>query len=100
MKFFIKDITRRTGEIRTEAKYSNRIGSTIEFLNPVKIGEPAYFKYIKYNNGELVEDHRTQISRVDYLEWFKDNFYIYTHNSIYKLTPIDDTISEKAGEKS
>ena len=88
MKFFIKDITRRTGETRTDGKYPNRIGSTIEFLDSVTIGEPAFFRYIKYNNGELVEDHITQTSRVDDLEWYKDKFYIYTRNSIYTFVPL------------
>lgn len=100
MKFLIKDITRRTGETRTETKYSNRIGSVIEFSNAVKIGEPAYFKYITYNDGTNADNHETQISRVDDIEWYEDKFYIYTRNSIYKLVPIEDTISEEAGEKS
>lgn len=91
MKFFVENITRRNGEIRTDGRYPNRIGSTIEFLNPVEIGQPAYFRYIKYNNGELVEDHITRTSRVDDLEWYNGKFYIYTHNSIYKFLPIEET---------
>lgn len=90
MKYLIEDITRKTGETRTDGKYPNRIGSTIEFLNPVEIGEPAYFRYIKYNNGKLVEDHITRTSRVNDLEWYKDKFYIYTRNSIYKFKPIEE----------
>jgi hypothetical protein len=90
LKFFIEDITRRNGETRTNGKYPNRIGSTIEFLNPVEVGEPAYFRYIKYNNGELVEDHVTRTSRVNDLEWYSGNFYIYTRNSIYKFVPVED----------
>ena len=90
MKFFIKDITRRTGETRTDGKYPNRIGSTIEFLNSAKVGDPVYFKYVKYNNGELAENHFSQISRVDDLEWYGEKFYIYTRNSIYKLVPINE----------
>ena len=93
MKFFIETITRRNGEVRTDGKYPNRIGSTIEFLNPVEVGEPAYFRYIKYNNGELVEDHITRTSRVDDLEWYNGKFYIYTRNSIYKFLPIEEEIS-------
>ena len=96
MKFFIENITRKTGETRTDGRYPNRIGSTIEFLDPVKIGEPAYFRYIKYNNGELVEDHVTRTSRVDDLEWYNDKFYIYTRNSIYKLVPILEEIENKS----
>ena len=90
MKFFIKDITNRRGETRSEGKYPNRIGSTIEFLSPVLVGDPAYFRYVKYNNGELVEDHITRTSRVDDLEWYNDKFYIYTRNSIYQFVPLYD----------
>lgn len=90
MKFFVETITRRNGEVRTDGRYPNRIGSTIEFLNPVEIGEPAYFRYIKYNNGELVEDHITRTSRVNDLEWYNGKFYIYTRNSIYKFLPVEE----------
>lgn len=92
MKFYIQDITRKTGETRTDGKYPNRIGSTIEFLKAVMVGEPAYFRYIKYNNGQLVEDHITRTSRVNDFEWSnnKDKFYIFTHNSIYTFIPLDE----------
>ena len=90
MKYFIKNITNRVGETRTDFRYPNRIGSTIEFLEPVEVGKPAYFRYIKYNNGELVEDHITRTSRVDDLEWYNGKFYIYTHNSIYEFLPIEE----------
>ena len=90
MKYLIKNITRRTGETRTDGKYPSRIGSTIEFLKPVDIGQPALFRYIKYNNGELAEDHITRTSRVDDLEWYDGKFYIYTRNSIYTFVPLDD----------
>lgn len=90
MKFFIEDITDRYGKTRTDFKYPERIGSTIEFLNSVIIGEPARFKFIKYNNGKLADDHETRTSRVDDLEWYNDKFYIYTRNSIYKFVPVED----------
>lgn len=90
MKYFIKDITDKYGKTRTDFRYPNRIGSTIEFVKPVEVGEPAIFRYVKYNNGELVEDHITRTSRVDDLEWYNDKFYIYTRNSIYKFVPLDD----------
>lgn len=90
MKFFVEDITDKYGKTRTDFRYPNRIGSTIEFLDAVEIGKPAYFRYIKYNNGELVEDHITRTSRVDDLEWYKDKFYIYTRNSIYKFVPLEE----------
>ena len=89
MQYFVENITRRTGETRTDGVYPNRIGSTIEFINPVVVGEPAYFRYIKYNNGEVVEDHITRTSRVDDIEWYNGKFYIYTRNSIYKFVPLE-----------
>ena len=95
MKYFIETITRRNGEVRTDGRYPNRIGSTIEFLKGVVVGEPAYFRYVKYNNGELVEDHITRTSRVDDFDWYNNNFYIYTRNSVYKLVPIDNNESEE-----
>jgi hypothetical protein len=90
MKYFIQNITNRIGETRTDFRYPNRIGSTIEFLAPVEVGNPAYFRYVKYNNGELVEDNITRTSRVDDIEWYNNKFYIYTRNSIYKLIPLED----------
>lgn len=89
MKFFIEDISRKKGGTRTDGKYPNRIGSTIEFIDAVKIGEPAMFQYITYNNGQLAQNHVTQTSRVDDLEWYKDKFYIYTRHNIYTLKPLD-----------
>ena len=43
MKFLIENITTKTGETRTDSKYQNRIGSVIEFLQPVQVGEIAPF---------------------------------------------------------
>lgn len=92
MKYFIEDITDKYGKTRTDFRYPNRIGSTIEFLNPVEVGEPALFRYVKYNNGELVEDHITRTSRVDDYEWINNNekFLIFTRNSIYTFIPLDN----------
>ena len=90
MKYFVEDITNRSGQTRTDGKYPNRIGSTIEFLTPVLVGDPVYFRYIKYNNGDIVENHTTRTSRVNDLEWYNDKFYIYTRNSIYKFKPLYD----------
>ena len=89
-KYYVENITRKNGEIRTDGRYPNRIGSTIEFLQGVVAGEPAYFRYVKYNNGELVEDHITRTSRVDDYGWENDKFCIYTRNSIYYFVPLED----------
>lgn len=88
MKYYIEDIIhKRTGKTRTDGRYPNRIGSTVELLDVPTVGEPIYFRYIKYNNGELVEDHITRTSRVDdYDEYSHPGYlYIYTRNSIYKF---------------
>lgn len=89
MKFLIQSITRRNGEIRTDGKYPERTGSIIEFIGDVNIGHPAFFKYIKLNDGSDGGLRCTQTSRVDDIEWYKDNFYIYTRNSIYKFVPYE-----------
>lgn len=89
-RYYIDNITRKDGETRTDGRYPNRIGSTIEFLEGVVAGEPAYFRYVKYNNGELVEDHITRTSRVDDYGWENDKFCIYTRNSIYYFVPLED----------
>ena len=90
MQYFIKNITDKYGKTRTDFRFPNRIGSTITFVEPVEVGKPALFRYIKYNNGKLVEDHVTRTSRVDDLEWYNDKFYIYTHNNIYQLVPLEE----------
>lgn len=91
MRYYIEDITDKYGKTRTDFRYPNRIGSTIEFLKPVEVGHPSFFRYIKYNNGQLVEDHITQTSRVDDFEWTEEgNFLIFTRNSIYILNPITE----------
>ena len=91
MKYFVEDIVFvRSGETRTDGRYPNRIGSEIEFLYPVKVGYPCVFRYIKYNNGELVEDHITRTSVVnDYDSYSKEGYlYLYTRNSVYILKEV------------
>lgn len=85
MKYLIENITYKTGVTRTDGRYPNRIGSTVELKDLPEIGEPLYFNYIKYNNGELVEDHITRTSCVyDYDNYSHPGYLlIYTRNSIY-----------------
>lgn len=92
MKYFIEDITYKTGQTRADGRYPNRIGSTVELNNDPIVGEPLYFRYIKYNNGELVEDHVTRTSCVDDFDHFSHPGYliIYTHNSIYYFKEMED----------
>lgn len=93
MKYYVEDIVfARTGETRKDGKYPNRIGSTIEFLYPVEIGRPCVFRYIKYNNGELVEDHVTRTSIIDDYDdgiFKKGYLFLYTRNSTYVLKEIE-----------
>lgn len=93
MKYYIEDITyKRTGETRTDGKYPNRIGSIVEILDSPVIGEPIHFRYIKYNNGELVEDHITRTSCLeDYDSYSTPGYlYLYTHNSVYKFKELKE----------
>ena len=85
MKYLIENITYKTGETRTDGRYPNRIGSTVELKYLPETGEPLYFRYIKYNNGELVENHITRTSCVDDYDNYSHPGYllIYTKNSIY-----------------
>lgn len=91
MKYIIENITYKTGETRTDGRYPNRIGSTVELLNHPTVGNPLYFNYIKYNNGELVENHTTRTSRVDDFDNYSEPGYlmIYTRNSVYYFKEID-----------
>ena len=90
MMFLIEDITDRTGKTRTNGKYPKRKGSIVSFLNPVQIGEPIYFSFVKYNDGSFAEEeHVTRTSRVDDLEWNNNRFLIYTRNSIYEFLLLD-----------
>jgi hypothetical protein len=92
MKYYIEDITYKTGETRTDGRYPNRIGSTVEFLDVPTVGKPIHFRYIKYNNDEHIEDHMPCTSRVnDYDEYSHPGYlYIYTRNSIYKFKEISE----------
>lgn len=93
MKYYIEDITfKRSGETRKDGKYPNRIGSIVELKESPIVGRPLYFRYIKYNNGQLVEDHITRTSCVDDFDQYSKNGYliIYTRNSIYYFKELED----------
>lgn len=91
MKYFVENITYKNGQTRTDGKYPNRIGSTITFLSSLLIGAPLYFNYVKYNNGELAEDHITRTSCVDDFDAYSKQGYliIYTRNSIYYFKELE-----------
>ena len=92
MTYYVEDITYKNGQTRTDGKYPNRIGSTVKLLNHPTVCEPLYFKYIKYNDGKLVEDHITRTSRVDDFDNYSKPGYliIYTRNSIYYFKEIEE----------
>jgi hypothetical protein len=92
MKYLIENITYKTGITRTDGKYPNRIGSTVCIKSMPVVGEPLYFNYIKYNNGELVENHITRTSRVDDYDNYSKHGYllIYTRNSIYYFKELEE----------
>jgi hypothetical protein len=91
MKYYIEDITFKNGQTRTDGKYPNRIGSIVTLLNHPIVGSPLYFQYIKYNDGQLVEDHITRTSRVDDFDNYSvpGCLIIYTRNSIYYFKESD-----------
>ena len=92
MKYLIENITYKNGTTRTDGRYPNRIGSTVELQRDPIVGMPWYFRYIKYNNGELVEDHITRTSCVDDFDAYSMPGYllIYTRNSIYYFKEMED----------
>ena len=92
MKYLIENITFKNGITRTDGRYPNRIGSTVQLNQYPIIGHPLYFRYVKYNNGERVEDHITRTSRVDDFDQYSEPGYliIYTRNSIYYFKEISE----------
>lgn len=92
MKYLIENITYKNGIQRTDGKYPNRIGSTVELNKVPIVGEPLYFRYVKYNNGELVEDHITRTSCVNDFDSYSMPGYllIFTRNSIYYFKELED----------
>lgn len=92
MKYLIENITYKNSTQRTDGKYPNRIGSTVELYKDPIVGEPLYFRYVKYNNGELVEDHITRTSCVNDFDSYSMPGYllIFTRNSIYYFKELED----------
>lgn len=93
MKYYIEDIEfKRTGETRTDGRYPDRIGRTVEFLNDYHVGLPLYFHTIKNNKGEEVDGNVTRTSIVDDFDSFTHPgyLYIFTRNSIYIFKEIKE----------
>lgn len=91
MKYLIEDITYKNGQTRTDGRYPNRIGSTVQLNSAPVVGYPLFFRYVKYNNGEVVEDSITRTSRVDDFDHYSKPGYllVYTRNSIYYFKELD-----------
>lgn len=92
MKYLIEDITFKNGTTRTDGRYPNRIGSIVTLLTHPTVGKPLFFRYVKYNSGELVEDHVTRTSCVDDFDSYSYQGYllIYTRNSIYYFREMEE----------
>jgi len=92
MKYIIENITYKNGITRTDGRYPNRIDSTVTLEHLPIVGEPLYFRYVKYNNGQLVEDHITRTSCVDDFDEYSTPGYllIYTRNSVYYFKEIEE----------
>ena len=92
MKYLIENITFKNGNTRTDGKYPYRIGSIVEIQSDIIIGYPLYFKYIKYNNEEIAENHITRTSRVDDFDFYSHPGYllIYTRNSVYHFKEMEE----------
>lgn len=92
MKYLIEDITFKNGTTRTDGRYPNRIGSIVILLTHPTVGKPLFFRYVKYNDGELVEDHVTRTSCVDDFDGYSYPGYllIYTRNSIYYFKEMEE----------
>lgn len=88
----MEDIVYKNGQTRTDGRYPKRIGSVVQFLAPVTIGEPCVFRYVKYNNGEIVEDHVTRTSVINDYDSYsvEGKLFLYTRNSIYVLREIGE----------
>lgn len=88
MKYLIKDITDKTGKTRTDDRYPNRIGSTIQMNQRPVVGHPFIFRYVKHDEkGNCIEDHITMTSNVKkigkcHLPEFV-GVIVHTNNSIY-----------------
>ena len=79
----IKDIVYAdTGKTRTDGKYPQRIGSTVEFYIPPTIGQCMYLSYVLDNQGNPKEGYlRTSI--VNNIIETETVIAVYTRNSVY-----------------
>ena len=79
----IIDITHAdTGKTRTDCRYPLRIGSTVEFYYPPKVGECMLYSYITDNQGNP-KDGILRTSIVQNIIETETVIAVYTLNSVY-----------------
>ena len=79
----IKDIVYAdTGKTRTDGRYPQRIGSTVEFLYPPTVGETMYLDYVADNEG----NPKSGVLRTSTVQNIIENdpvVAVFTRNSVY-----------------
>ena len=79
----IIDITHAdTGKTRTDGRYPLRIGSTVEFYYPPRVGECMLYSYITDNLGNP-KDGVLRTSIVQNIIETETVIAVYTCNSVY-----------------
>lgn len=71
-----------TGKTRTDGRYPLRIGSTVEFYVPPKVGECMLLSYIADNQGNP-KDGILRTSIVQNIIETETVIAVYTLNSVY-----------------
>jgi hypothetical protein len=71
-----------TGKTRTDGRYPQRIGSTVEFYYPPKVGECLVYCYITDNEGNP-KDGALHTSVVQNIIETDTVIAVYTRNSVY-----------------
>lgn len=83
-KYYIENITDYQGNIKTDDRYPNRIGSIVQLNQEPTLNIPMCFRYVKYDeNGYTIEDHITLTTTVKKIKNIDDIVAIYTANSIF-----------------
>lgn len=89
-KYFLDDIKDYAGNTRTDDRYPNRIGSSVQFNQEPILDAPMCFRYVKHDeNGDVIEDHITFTTTIKKIENNGSYTYIYTANSIYHFREME-----------
>lgn len=79
----IKNITHvKTNETRTDGHYPMRIGSIVEFYNPLVVGDSVLLSYVTDNQGNPKSGHLATSIVKEYTETDVE-IIVKTRNSIY-----------------